>query len=38
MKPSGHPDRLGIGMLSVLGLHPIELVAVAPVEKPNAAG
>lgn len=29
MTPSGRPDRLGIGMLSVFGLPPIELVDLA---------
>jgi sugar phosphate isomerase/epimerase len=29
MTPSGHRDRLGIGMLSVFGLPPIDLVALA---------
>jgi hypothetical protein len=29
MTASGHPDRLGIGMLSVFGLPPIELVDLA---------
>lgn len=29
MTPTGRPDRLGIGMLSVFGLPPIELVDLA---------
>lgn len=29
MTPSGQPDRLGIGMLSVFGLPPVELVDLA---------